>query len=102
MIRGDLDYLAKCLRLNHYGSARPRCRCPANSTDGDPLCWTDFRAAHSQWMVEQWEPQEWEDSHPDRHRIFTMLVVSIRCVYFDWLHIKHLGVDQYAYGSVLW
>ena len=101
-LRGDLDYFAKSFGLNHYGSARPCCRCPANNTEGDPLCWTDFRRGLNQWMAEMWEPQEWEDAHPGRHLIFSIPGVSIRCVYFDWLHIKHLGVDQYAYGSALW
>ena len=102
VIRGDLDYFAKCLQLNHYGSLHPCCRCPANSTEGDPLCWTDFRPTHSQWMQEQWDPDDWNEAHPGRHQIFHIPSVTIRCVYMDWLHVKHLGVDQYAYGSVLW
>ena len=28
--------------------------------------------------------------------------MSILNVFYDWMHCKHLGADQYVYGSVLW
>ena len=28
--------------------------------------------------------------------------MSILNVHYDWMHCKHLGADQYIYGSILW
>ena len=43
VIRGDLDYYANCLKLNHHGSNKPCSWCPANSNTGDPMHWAEFR-----------------------------------------------------------
>ena len=43
VIRGDLDYFANCLKLNHHTSNRPCSWCPAFSMDGDPMHWAEFR-----------------------------------------------------------
>eukprot|EP00972_Heterocapsa_arctica_P022609 3327521-Heterocapsa_arctica.AAC.1 len=34
--------------------------------------------------------------------LFTLPGVDILSVYPDWMHVKHLGLDKKAYGSVLY
>ena len=101
-IRGDLDWYNKCLRLNHYGSAHPCYACPANCVEGDPLRWTEFRVAHSQWMAEVFSNAEWRESNPEPHPLLDLPGTGIQTAQVDWLHTKHLGVDAYMYGSILY
>ena len=100
-IQGDLDYFAKNLYLRHWASAHPCSFCPANNTDGDPLCWADFRPGHAAWMEEVWTNREWLETHPERHELFRLPGIGIQNVFVDWMHSKHLGVDKLAYASVM-
>jgi hypothetical protein len=101
VIRGDLDWYNKTLRLNHYGSNHPCCLCPANCVEGDPMSWTDFRVGRAEWMDQVWEDTEWLTLQSNPHELFSLPGVGISTVHVDWLHTKHLGVDCYVYGSVL-
>ena len=49
-----------------------------------------------------WEPAAWAASHPNCHAIFKVSGITILSVMFDMMHSKHLGVDTYFLGSVLW
>ena len=40
-------------------------------------------------------------AHPDRHVLFRVSGVTLHNVAPDLMHCKHLGTDQYYYGSVL-
>ena len=42
-IQGDLDYFSRNLWLRHWSASRPCAFCPCNNTDGDPMCWSEFR-----------------------------------------------------------
>ena len=100
-IQGDLDYFAKNLYLRHWASAHPCSFCPANTSEGDPLCWTEFRPGEAGWMTEVWVNSEWRLAHPERHELFRLPGIGIQNVFVDWMHAKHLGVDKLAYASVM-
>lgn len=102
VIRGDLDYYGNTLHLNHHGSKKPCSWCPANSEPGDPLNWAEFRRSHRLWHTELWEHDEWIEAHPARHLLFQLSGTSVKHVYVDWMHTKHMGVDACLYSSVLW
>ena len=36
------------------------------------------------------------------HLVFSIIGVTILSLCYDWMHMKHLGVDKDFYGSVLW
>lgn len=102
VVRGDLDYYSKNLRLRHHASNRPCSWCPCNSISGDPMHWAEFRRDVRQWSSEVWTGPEWIDSHPSRHMLFSILDLTVCHVYVDWMHTKHLGCDAFLYGSILW
>ena len=100
IIKGDLEWIANTLRLEHFGSLTPCfvCRCDC---DDDSRPWTDVRATAG-WIGTEWSSvEEWRDAHPDLHVLFTAPGVSALNLMPDFMHCKHLGSDQYFYGSAL-
>jgi hypothetical protein len=95
LLNGDLDYLAKSLKLPYCFGTEMCCWCPANLTN---IPWWDLKPGA------EWSKQ--------LYTAFTVLAgvcaifevpgVSLMTVAPDWMHNKHLGTDQYFYGSVLW
>ena len=67
-----------------------------------PTCPWNIFTEDAPWRETTWQADEWLAAHENRHFLFTPPGVSIPSVYPDWLHTKHLGVDQYFLGSVLW
>ena len=101
VIKGDLEWFGKTLKLPWFSSAKPCCFCPAESTAGSTLCWSDFRKTKQTWLGAAWTPDDWRVAFPNLHRLFGLPGVSILTVAPDWMHGKHLGTDQYVYGSIL-
>lgn len=42
----------------------------------------------------------WRAAGYDKHPLFRLPGVSVLNIYPDWMHVKHLGTDQYYYGSI--
>ena len=99
-LRGDLDYYAKSLGLNMWNTSHPCVLCPANVTPGDSMAWSCFRP-EAQWIDATWGNEAWRQDRPEHHQVFDLPGVGITSVAADWLHTKHLGVDQYFFGSML-
>ena len=98
IIKADLDFIHKELGLPHYGSAQPCALCEANSTT---LPWTDCRPGLHAWSGTIYSNPQWKASHPDAHALFSLTGVGTQNFIPDLLHTKHLGTDQWFYGSVL-
>ena len=97
VLQGDLDFYLKVFGLENYNSAVAPCIfCPCNLTT---LNWRDFRLTAA-FVDHIYTKASWLASHPDHIVLFDH--VSILAVAADWMHNKHLGTDQYFYGSVLW
>ena len=97
-IQGDLDWYHKAFHLSHWRHAQPCFLCQAKTTT---LPWNVF-LEDAPWRATTWQGDAWLAAHAERHFLLTLPGVSIISVYPDWLHCKHLGVDQYFLGSVLW
>ena len=97
VFRGDLDYLANALGLEHYGSHTPCALCQA---DRSQRPWADFRAG-SAWKATVWSDTAWRVAHPQPHRLFKTLQCGVHTVQVDTLHCISLGVAQHIGGNVL-
>ena len=101
-IEGGLDCYSKNLGLRHWSSGHRCCWCPANKTEGDGICWNEFRAGAAEWQEESWTSSEWREAHPEAHPLLSLPGVGIQNVFADWCHSKHLGCDKQNYGSVFY
>ena len=89
---------AKCLYLENPGSLAPCMLCQYNQSDTP---WTAVNPDTAEWLTTLWSSEDWEAAHLGLPAIFDMLGVCFSSICPDWMHTKHLGVDQYFYGSVL-
>lgn len=101
VIRGDLEWFAKSLKLPWFSAAKPCCFCPCTNVEGDAMAWSEFRNNQYAWLAASWSDTTWRIAFPDPHRLFKLEGVSILTVAADWMHSKHLGTDQYCFGSVM-
>ena len=100
--KGDLDYFAKCLGLRHYASLQPCFFCPADCTNiGDGRPWTDFREGLSRSFAAAYSKDQWTRLFPHPNILLTLPGVSVLTCSADHMHCKHMGVDQWYFGSVL-
>ena len=97
VIRADLDFLSSALGLSSATARQPCACCKANSST---IPWTDHRPA-SLWRGNIHQNGAWILEHPDRMPLFRLPGVGIEQVHPDLMHCKHLGSDQYYYGSIL-
>ena len=98
VLKGDLEYFALSLGLEHFGSNTPCFLCQANTST---LPWADCRLGVAGWIPTTWQNAAWEMSRPNRRPLFKVPGVSISSVLPDILHCKHLGSDTYFYASTL-
>ena len=98
VIKGDLDWCGKILKLPQYNSLSPCAFCPCNTTT---MPWTDWRKDAALWVRNIWDNRLWAAAFPDCHPLFKLEGVGILALGADLMHIKHLGTDQYFLGSVL-
>ena len=98
-LKGDLDYFSKCIKLESAQSKTPCFLCKCNQST---IPWTAVDPATAEWMNNIWAGDEdWVAAHLSIPSIFDLPDVGLHSVSPDWMHTKHLGTDQYLYGSVL-
>ena len=97
-IQGDLEHMASAFGLSWPTSAQPCVCCRANSSDTP---WTDGRPGVAAWQATVYTNSSWRDHHPHPHPVFTLPGVGIQNYVPDVLHVLHLGVYQYLFGSIL-
>lgn len=99
VIRGDLDWYLKVLKLNNYNSNTPCALCACNTTTRP---WRDFGRS-SAWLDSVHSTLSWRAANPHPAcGLFLSPLISIACINPDWMHTMHLGVYTYAFASVLW
>ena len=96
IMKGDLDYYAKAMGLEHWSSHNPCLCCRVNRTDRP---WTDFRLTGD--VSVQWTDHDWRNCHKPLHRFFTILKCGLHSVAIDFMHCVSLGVAQHIGGNVL-
>eukprot|EP00973_Karenia_brevis_P060186 8375175-Karenia_brevis.AAC.1 len=99
ILKADLDHFGKAYGLPKISELHPcfLCKCDRSATK---QAWTYFKD-DATWLASVWDKATWTTAYPNRHYLFRMLGVSIMSVIPDLMHVKHLGTDQYFYGSVL-
>jgi hypothetical protein len=99
-VMGDLDYLAKTLKLPRSTSSNPcsLCRCTLHGENS----WKQNHDT-APWKNTLWKPLEWV-AWEGRSKVglWSIPGVSAVTVALDWMHNKYLGIDQYLYGSILY
>ena len=99
-VQADLDFYAKQLHLNHWRSNNPCFLCQCDNAE---RVWNEFDATAT-WRPTTWTNTSWEEecrAHR-KHCIFDLPGLSILKVVPDYMHVKHLGVDQRFLGGVLY
>jgi hypothetical protein len=101
ILRGDLEYLWQELGLPNINSNQPCCFCPANVAT---LPLYEFRLAVAQWLPRIYNVVQWRATGHATNELFNIAHagINIHTVGPDLMHCKHLGVDQYFHGSVMW
>ena len=100
-LRNDLEYNYTDLGLPNSGTNEHPCtHCPANTTTM-PL--NDFRPGAA-WRANTYDEAQWRTTQWCTHELFNLVHggVGLFSIMADLMHCKHLGTDQYFYGSVLW
>ena len=115
-IKGDLDWLANTLDLEHSSSTFCCPWCKANTIEGVddwrcavwnvvPRPWNDITDTAA-YIGSIWTSgQEWLDEHgglANVHPLFALPGVSILNVAADMMHMIDLGVAHHVVGNVLW
>ena len=103
-IKGDLDWFSKEFGMMKYRENADPCDwCPCSKI-GHPSNWPHCFDATSQWKTairtrDQW--RAWKGA--SMHRLFTVFsFLSVENMEPDELHIFHLGVSGYCWGSILY
>jgi hypothetical protein len=100
-IKGDLDWVWERLKLANYRAttAGPCGLCPSNGTT---MPWTDVRMDDACWVPFKYTATAWLAANPNRIDVFRLPGVSVLTFMCDFMHNKHMGVDMYYFGSVLY
>ena len=97
-IRGDLEFFME-MGMQNFNS-NDTCNCCNANRSTRPF--TDHRR-EEQAAWSSWDADRWEEMFPRRHIFFRELPgLTIYAVLIDWMHCKHLGVNQYFFGSMLY
>ena len=104
-IIGDLDYYYQQLKLKFHGSGEPCSFCPCNNS---AMKWSEFNPLTSLWMRNVYTPAQFKATFVANlvpgeflHPLFTLPGVTCRTIWYDYMHCKYMGTDQYFLASVL-
>ena len=102
-IKGDLDFFAKTLKLQHYNSNSMCDLCPANRGPSRAMLYNNL-SDDAAWMKQLRSVAQWKALYAggSPHPIFTLTGVSHYSLEPDELHLMYLGTVQYVLDSVLY
>ena len=93
----DLEALAEELGLKNSGRSDGCNWCQANEST---IPWIHC-SKKARWLTTVWEGRAWLARMRPSNALFNLVGVTISCLAPDWMHNRHLGTDQYVYGSVI-
>jgi hypothetical protein len=99
LLKGDMEYMANHLHLNHWQSEMPCALCKANRSD---MPWNDFTPGAAWKRTLHTDHATWAGARPVLHPLFKAKGYSITMVASDPLHVMDLGVAHHILGNVLW
>eukprot|EP00971_Amphidinium_carterae_P332401 6466548-Amphidinium_carterae.1 len=93
---GDLEWIHSGLRLASSGSKNPCTLCACNTED-DQVPWSDL-GPDAAWRSQLWTNDLWMCCHD---ALPIVKLTGVEALFYDIMHTKHLGVDQYSLGSFI-
>ena len=98
-VQGDLDWYAKTLGMAHWRHHKPcwLCHCVNEETE---LKWNNLEP-DAPWKRHPRHMEDFVASFPRARYIMEVPGMSLARLSPDWMHVKHLGIDQRALGSIL-
>ena len=104
VLRGDLEYFWQEYGQPNPNSRQPCIMCPATTNADDPVQLHEYRGGQMRWLSRIYSKAQFFTTRYSAHALFHKVHGGISSLTFmpDLLHCKHLGTDQYFYGSVLW
>ena len=98
VLQGDLEYISAGYGLESCQSSTLCAACRCNNSTRP---WTDARPG-AYWRATLWSSkEEWLSQHEDVASIFELPGLWVKNIFFDIMHVKHLGLDSFLLGSVL-
>ena len=98
--KGDLEHFTFEYFLPSFNAVAFCAACPAVTTVASATCGSNFNE-DAAWLAGVYTAAQFTEGGFCTHPIFQLAGVSILTLAFDLMHCKHLGVDQYLFGSVL-
>ena len=100
--KGYLDFQAALFPRPKHNACQPCSGCPATQPDG-ALPYDNFQtvAGGAPWMALLYSVAHFMAADPFPHPFWQIPGVSGYSLNLDYMHVKHLGVDKYFLGSVL-
>lgn len=98
ILKGDLEYFANVLGLEHWSTGNAPCM--ACKVDRDQNPWTNHQAVGC--LALQWTPGEWTQAHQHLHPLWRWGGLGHWSLAFDTMHVVSLGVAQHIGGNVLY
>ena len=86
LIKGDLDWCGKVLKLLQYNSLSPCAFCPCSTTT---MPWTDWRKGAALWTHNMWDNKQLAAAFPNRHPLSKLEGMGILAPGADLMHIKY-------------
>ena len=99
-IQGDLDWYAKTMGLSHWRSHKPCWLCHADNDD-TPLRWNNL-SPDAPWHDHPRHMDDFLRDFPRARPLMQLPGMTLGRLSPDWMHLKHLGLDQRLLGSVLY
>ena len=102
-VQGDLDWFSKTLGLSHWRHHNPCWLCRAVNSDiaDDELRWNDFSPGAA-WHGHPRQMADFVLDFPRARPLMQVPGMNLQKLSPDWMHVKHLGIDQRVLGSVLY
>ena len=95
---GDLDWHSNVMGMEGQGERNNCMKCGCNTST---VPWTEVHPTESVWLKHIWKEIPWRAAHPNLIALYDLPGVGVDTNAPDYMHSKHLGSDQYTYGSVL-
>ena len=97
-VQGDLDWYGKTLGLPVFNNKKPCFLCHAENSDTD-MRWNNFEA---NWEERLRDKENLVAQFPRCRVLMSSPSTHVQTLTPDWMHVKHLGIDQRFLASIIY